>query len=71
MHVERNYGLDLYRIFCCIGVLTYHIMDDVLGKSGGGVRRSFLFFSFVLCAGILFTFRFFVWKQGNTDSRIC
>lgn len=43
MHVERNYGLDLYRIFCCIGVLTYHIMDDVLGKSGGGTPEFFIF----------------------------
>ncbi len=30
---KRNYGLDIYRILCCIGVLTYHIMDDVLGQS--------------------------------------
>lgn len=27
---DRNYGLDLYRIFCCLGVLTYHIMDDLI-----------------------------------------
>ena len=37
MSNKRNYGLDIYRILCCIGVLTYHVMDDVLGKTGGGV----------------------------------
>ena len=36
MSNKRNYGLDIYRILCCIGVLTYHVMDDVLGKTGGG-----------------------------------
>ncbi len=37
MSNKRNYGLDIYRILCCIGVLTYHVMDDVLGKTGGVV----------------------------------
>lgn len=35
MSDKRNYGLDLYRILCCVGVLNYHVMDDVLGKGGG------------------------------------
>ena len=35
MRDERNYGLDVYRILCCMGVLTYHIMDDVLVCGGG------------------------------------
>ncbi len=39
---RHNYGLDLYRILCCIGVLTYHIMDDVLGKSDGGGPISYI-----------------------------
>lgn len=37
MSNKRNYGLDIYRILCCIGALTYHVMDDVLGKMGGVV----------------------------------
>ena len=32
---NRNYGIDVFRIFCCIGVLNYHIMDDVLNSQGG------------------------------------
>lgn len=28
--MKRNYGIDIFRIMCCIGVLDYHIMDDVL-----------------------------------------
>ena len=33
---DRMYGLDLYRVLCCLGVLTYHVMDDILGKSKWG-----------------------------------
>lgn len=33
---NRNYGIDIFRILCCVGVLDYHIMDDVLEISGGG-----------------------------------
>lgn len=31
---KHNYSVDIFRILCCIGVLTYHVMDDVLGKEG-------------------------------------
>lgn len=33
--MKRNYGLDLFRIMCCVGVLNYHVIDDVLGNGGG------------------------------------
>ncbi len=46
MSDKRNYGLDLYRILCCVGVLNYHVMDDVLGK--GGVAY-FLYFAASYC----------------------
>lgn len=32
--MKRNYGLDLFRIMCCAGVLNYHVIDDVLGNGG-------------------------------------
>lgn len=32
---ERNYGIDIFRILCCVGVLIYHTVDDVLGVRGG------------------------------------
>ncbi len=43
MRDERNYGLDVYRILCCMGVLTYHIMDDVLVCGGGSYAVVFYF----------------------------
>lgn len=48
MSDKRNYGLDLYRILCCVGVLNYHVMDDVLGKGGGSIFL--VFCSVVLCS---------------------
>lgn len=32
---ERNYDSDIFRILCCVGVLIYHTVDDVLGVRGG------------------------------------
>lgn len=43
MEDTRNYGLDIYRILCCIGVLTYHIMDDVVGKPGEELAKALYF----------------------------
>lgn len=34
---KRNYGLDIFRILCCIGVLDYHIMGAALSGAGGGI----------------------------------
>lgn len=28
--LPRDYGIDIFRIMCCIGVLIYHIFDDIL-----------------------------------------
>lgn len=34
---KRKCGIDIFRIMCCMGVLGYHIMDDiVLSTPGGG-----------------------------------
>lgn len=62
MSNKRNYGLDIYRILCCIGVLTYHVMDDVLGKTGGGsgalyFAASFCVPGFFLLSGYLLGMR--------------
>ena len=52
---ERNYGIDIFRILCCIGVLIYHTVDDVLGR---GVHmfcimeRVSVFQDFFCCRGI-------------------
>ncbi len=42
---KRNTGIDLFRIFCCIGVLNYHTVDDVLGSPGAG----FIYFASSFC----------------------
>lgn len=51
-------GIDVFRILCCIGVLCYHIMDDVLNS--GGVLAKGIYFAasfgvpgFFLMAGYL------------------
>ena len=42
---KRNYGLDIYRIFCCVGVLVYHIADDIYTNS----TAKLLFFAVSFC----------------------
>ena len=34
---KRIYGLDIFRVLCCIGVLVYHIMGAALSGSGGDI----------------------------------
>src|SRR5699024_8524712 len=43
----RNCGIDIFRILCCIGVLNYHIMDDVINIEGGVAK--FLYFGGAFC----------------------
>lgn len=43
---NRNYGLDLFRIMCCLGVLDYHIVDDILGVGGGSTKAVYYLASF-------------------------
>lgn len=54
--MNRISGLDIYRILCCIGVLGYHVLDDVL-MLGGAVRLyyacSFCVPGFFLLSGYL------------------
>ena len=63
---ERNYGIDIFRILCCIGVLIYHTVDDVLG---GGYICSVLWSEF-LCSRIFFAVGVFDCKQGKLHYRI-
>lgn len=56
MSNRRNYGLDVYRILCCFGVLTYHVMDDILGKTGASIlyfMASYCVPGFFLLSGFL------------------
>lgn len=43
MMKERNYGIDIFRIMCCIGVLDYHIMDDIVFGIGGRMSHPLYF----------------------------
>ena len=54
---ERNCGLDLFRILCCIGVVNYHVMDDLITNPGGLIiyyGSSYCVPGFFLLAGFLF-----------------
>lgn len=54
--MSRNYGLDIFRIMCCLGVLNYHVMDDVLQIGGAYVLyygSSFCVPGFFLLSGYL------------------
>lgn len=44
---KRNTGIDIFRIFCCIGVLDYHIVDDILGL--GGIFAKAIYFAASFC----------------------
>ena len=69
--MSRNYGLDIFRIMCCLGVLNYHVMDDFL-QIGGGVHtfcimgRVFAYPAFSFCRDICYLerklFRFNILK---------
>lgn len=57
---DRNSGLDIFRILCCIGVLNYHVFDDILGiGSWGGVIlyyiSSYCVSGFFILSGFLFS----------------
>lgn len=58
-YIKRETGVDLFRILCCIGVLVYHVVDDVIflpGCMSGRViyyMASFCVPGFFLLAGYL------------------
>lgn len=63
MDEERLIGLDFFRILCCIGVLCFHIFDDVLMFEGGGAR--ILYFSFGFCVtGFFLLSGFLIGEKG-------
>lgn len=51
MYGKRNYGIDIFRIMCCTGVLCYHVMDD-LPKTfsiGWGGYAKIIYFGVSFC----------------------
>jgi len=55
---NRNYGLDIFRIMCCLGVLDYHIVGAYLNGtnvcSGEGQE---LYFLAAFCVPGFFSYR--------------
>lgn len=52
----RKTGLDVFRILCCIGVLVYHVVDDILPVKGAYCfyyGASFCVSGFFLLSGFL------------------
>lgn len=43
---SRNSEINLFGIFCCIGVLDYHILDDVLEY---GMSAKAIYFAASFC----------------------
>ena len=62
---NRNYGLDIFRIMCCLGVLDYHIVGAYLNSanicSGGGARA--LFSGCILCSWIFSLIGLSAWTK--------
>lgn len=44
--LERNSGLDIFRLLCCLGVVGYHVLDDILAVSGDGAKLLYYACSF-------------------------
>lgn len=57
--MQKNYALEIFRILCCLGVLVYHTVDDVLFLPGGSAAAlcyygaSFCVPGFFLLSGFL------------------
>lgn len=49
---QRNYGLDVFRILCCVGVLGYHALDDAF--LCGSKAASYLYFLCSYCVNGFF-----------------
>lgn len=64
---NRNYGLDIFRIMCCLGVLDYHIVGAYLNGtnvcSGGGGQA--LYFLAAFCVPGFFLLSGYLLGQKN------
>lgn len=63
---ERNCGIDIFRIMCCIGVLNFHIVDDVLGI-GGRLGYIIFFMSSFCINGFFLLSGYLLGKKENLD----
>lgn len=70
---KRNYGLDIFRILCCVGVLDYHIMGAALSGTGGYrlVWQNALLSCSILCSGIFSDVWIFSGRTGRIGNQIC
>lgn len=46
---SRNYGLDVFRIMCCFGVLDYHIIGAFLNGNNSCSVGQILYFTASFC----------------------
>ena len=47
--MKINYGLHIFRILCYMGVLVYHIFDDIVFNDTGNTAGEFIYFSASYC----------------------
>lgn len=64
--MNRNSGLDLFRILCCVGVLGYHILDDVVFSGNQSAILPYFLVSF--CVPGFFLLQGFLLARHTTLS---
>ena len=45
--MQKEDGLNIFRILCCLGVLVYHVFDDILSTTF--TINNFIYFAFSFC----------------------
>ncbi|MEY8390562.1 acyltransferase [Lachnospiraceae bacterium] len=67
----RNYGIDIFRILCCIGVLDYHIVDDVIAIPGEGYARIIYFLASFCVPGFFLMSGYLLGEKGDVTVEYC
>lgn len=67
--MKRNSGLDIFRIMCCIGVLNYHVIDDVLGS--GDIAYWIYYGSSFCIPGFFLLSGYLIAKKGKLELEYC
>lgn len=66
---DRDSGLDIFRIICCVGVLVYHAVDDTFATTGTGFTAGIaLYFLASFCVpGFFLMSGFLIGKRTSVD----
>ena len=70
MENHRCYGMDAFRIMCCLGVLTYHTMQYAPSVFLGGGGNPHVLWCVLLRSRLFLTFRLFAGTKADHEQRI-